>query len=176
MLSLPEMAQARKERIAVDVAWQRLTKQPYSKIIYAEESWFTDPGTFMTPDPTALALIICEQVIVDYNSRNPSPISIFSGLAVERFPSDPQRFSVFAALTDADRTGRLELRCIRLDTGDQIYAQQYPIDFPDRATVVNVNIRVRNIRFPIAGTFDFLLLVDQHLIAQRRLRVYASPP
>jgi hypothetical protein len=136
-------------------------------------AWF-DTGPLMIPDPTALALLLCEQVIVDQHSRNPSPINIFTGLAVEGFPSDPQRFSVFAALTDSQGDGRLELRAIRLDTGDQFYAQQYPIHFPDRATVVNVNIRIRGIRFPVAGLYEFLLMVDGSLVAQRRLRVYAS--
>jgi hypothetical protein len=130
----------------------------------------------MVPDPTALALLLCEQVIVDQLSRNPSPINIFTGLAVERFPSDPQRFSVFAALTDSLGDGRLELRTSRLDTGDQFYAQQYPLHFPDRATVINVNIRIRNIRFPVPGVYEFLLLVDGSPIAQRKLRVYASTP
>ncbi len=128
----------------------------------------------MTPDPTALALILCEQVIVDHHSHNPSPISIFTGLAVDRFPSAPQRFSVFAALTDSQGEGLLELCCIRLDTGERFYSQRYAVDFPERATIVNVNIRLRTIRFPVAGPYEFLLLVDDHLIAQRRLRVYIS--
>jgi hypothetical protein len=128
----------------------------------------------MTPDPTALALILCEQVIVDQQSQNPSPINIFTGMAVQVFPSPPQRISVFAALTDTQGAGRVELRCLRLDTGDQFYAQEYPIEFPDRATVVNVHIRLRSIRFPVPGLYEFLLLVDDHLIAQRRLRVYTS--
>lgn len=54
----------------------------------------------MTPPPMAIALIICEQVIVDHQTRNPSPISIFTGLKVEKFPSPQQQFSVFASLTN----------------------------------------------------------------------------
>jgi hypothetical protein len=130
----------------------------------------------MVPDPTALALILCEQVIVDQRSHNPSPINIFTGRAVDRFPSEAQRFSVFAALTDGQGNGRLEVRAVRLDTGEQFYAQQYPVTFPDRGTVVNINVRVRSLRFPVAGVYDFLLLIDGHLVAQRRLRVYAVPP
>ena len=64
----------------------------------------------MIPDPTALALILCEQVIVDQQSNNPSPINIFTGRVVESFPSEPQRFSVFAALADSKGNGHLELR------------------------------------------------------------------
>ncbi len=128
----------------------------------------------MVPDPTALALFLCERILIDHQSRNPSPICIFTGLAVERFPSEPQRFSVFAALTDSQGDGRLELRSIRLDTGDQFYAQRFPLHFPNRATVVNVNIRIRGIRFPVPGLHDFLLLVDGSLVASRKLRVYSS--
>jgi hypothetical protein len=128
----------------------------------------------MTPDPTALALMLCEQVIVDQQSQNPSPINIFTGLAVDGFPSSPQRLSVFAALTDSQGSGNMELRCLRLDTGEQFYAQHYLVEFPDRATIVNVHIRLRNIRFPVAGSYDFVLVIDNHWIAQRRLRVYAE--
>jgi hypothetical protein len=63
----------------------------------------------MTPDPTALALILCEQVIVDQQTNNPSPINIFTGRAVDKFPSEPQRFSVFGALTDSKGTARITL-------------------------------------------------------------------
>jgi hypothetical protein len=41
---------------------------------------------------------------------------------------------------------------------------------------VNVSVRVRRIRFQVAGAYDFLLLIDGHILAQRRLRVYAVPP
>jgi hypothetical protein len=43
----------------------------------------------MVPDPTVLALILCEQVIVDQHSHNPSAINIFTGLAEDGFPYDP---------------------------------------------------------------------------------------
>src|SRR5438067_1242370 len=96
----------------------------------------------MVPTPTALGLIISEQVIIDQKTRNPSPINIFSGMGVERFPSDPQRFSVFTTLTDGQGIGTLELVGIRLDTGAGVYHQRYPLNLPNRRTMMNVNIRV----------------------------------
>ena len=46
----------------------------------------------MTPDPTLLFPdILCEQVIVDQQSQNPSPINIFTGMAVDVFSSPPQQ-------------------------------------------------------------------------------------
>jgi hypothetical protein len=63
----------------------------------------------MTPAPTALGLMLCEQVIFDYRSRSPSPINIFTGLAVERFPSEPQRLSAFAVLSGGFGHGTIEI-------------------------------------------------------------------
>ncbi|MBI1915497.1 MAG: hypothetical protein HYS12_12295 [Planctomycetes bacterium] len=128
----------------------------------------------MVPTPTALGLTICEQVIVDRHSRNPSPINIFLGMGVERFPSDPQRFSVFATLTDGQGAGTLELVGIRLDTDNKVYHQRFPITFPDRGTLVNISIRVRTVRFPAPAWYEFSLLVDGAPVARRRFRVYQS--
>src|SRR4051812_7915096 len=126
----------------------------------------------MTPPPVALSLILCGQVIVDHQTRNASPISIFTGLAVDGFPSGPERFSVFASLTNGHADGTVKLTASRLDTGEPVYEQQYPIRFPDPLLVVNVNIRVRAIRFPVPGRYEFVLFVDSAPIAQRSLRVY----
>ena len=126
----------------------------------------------MNPPPVALSLILCEQVIVDHQTGNPSPISIFTGLAVEGFPSLPQRLSVFTSLTNGRGSCVVKVVVNRLDTGGQIYEQGYPIAFPDPLLVVNVHIRVRAIRFPAAGRYEFVLLVDTEPVAQRTLRVY----
>jgi hypothetical protein len=93
-------------------------------------------------------------------------------MIVDGFPSEPQRLSVFAALTDADRDGVLELQVVRLDTEEQIYAQRFPISFPDRSRVVNLHVRARRIRFPAAGDYEFAIFVDGEFVAHRRLRVY----
>jgi hypothetical protein len=126
----------------------------------------------MNPPPLALSLILCEQVIVDLHTQNPSPISIFTGLAVEGFPSPAQRFSVFTTLTNGRGGGVLRLVANRLDTGEPVYEQRYPIHLSDPLLVVNVNIRVREIRFPVPGRYEFILMVDADPVAQRMLRVY----
>jgi hypothetical protein len=124
--------------------------------------------------PTALGLTVCQQVIVDARSQNPSLIGIFTGLGVDDFPSDAQRFSVTAFVTGSAGEGKIELRAIRLATGEQIYQQGGRVSFRDQTDIVNVLFRVRKIRFPAAGFYLFQLLVDDELVpaAQRRLRVY----
>src|ERR1700722_14617594 len=86
----------------------------------------------MTPPPVAVGLILCEQVIIDLHTRNPTPIKIFSGLVVESFPSEIKSFSAFAALTNGRGNGTIRLVATRLDNGAIIYEQRCPIQFPVR--------------------------------------------
>jgi hypothetical protein len=135
---------------------------------------------FMTPKPIAIGLLLCDRVIVDKDTNSPSAIGIFTGLAVEQFPSDAQRFSVFSVLTDAQGDGQGKLAVHRLNEHwlrqEEIYATQHTIRFPDRFAVVNFNLRVRTIRFPAAGSYEFVLFVDDDELAHRRVRVYQAPP
>jgi hypothetical protein len=48
----------------------------------------------MTPPPVSLSLVICEQVIVDRGTGNPSPINCLTGLIADDFPWE-YRLSLF---------------------------------------------------------------------------------
>ncbi len=126
----------------------------------------------MTPPPVAIGLILCDQVIVDLHSRNLSPISIFTGLAVDDFPSQEQRFSVFSSLTNGRGQATIRLAVSRLDTGEETYEQEHSILFPDPLLVVNIHFRLRTISFEAAGLYEFVLYVDSDPVAQKTLRVY----
>jgi hypothetical protein len=134
----------------------------------------------MTPKPIAIGLLLCDRVIVDKDTNSPSALGIFTGLAVENFPSESQRFSVLSVLTDAQGYGRSKLAVFRLNEHwlrqEEIYVAQNVIRFPDRFAVVNFNLRVRTIRFPVSGSYEFVLFVDGDEVAHRRVRVYLAPP
>ncbi len=103
-----------------------------------------------------------------------SRISAFTGRGFAEFPTEAIPFSVFCALTDAEGTGRIELRVSDVETSDTVYRLTGPIEFRDRLTPVHANFRLRDVRFPIPGVYAIDLLVDGDLITQRRLRVYQT--
>jgi hypothetical protein len=123
----------------------------------------------MTPKPVAIGLILCDRVIVDKDTNSPSAAGIFTGLAVEEFPTESQRFSALAMLTDSQGDGRIRLAVFRFDEHwlrqEGIYATAHAIQFPDRFAVVNFNLRVRTIRFPAPGSYEFVLFVDADEVA-----------
>jgi hypothetical protein len=61
----------------------------------------------MIPRPIALGLTICEKAIVEERTRNLTLVSCFTKLIVEDFPSLPQRFALFAVLTDGLGNGTI---------------------------------------------------------------------
>jgi hypothetical protein len=127
---------------------------------------------FMIPAPEGLSLTLCERVIIEEVTKNPTLVGSFLARKVERFPSEPVAFSVFIPLVGGSGTGTIVLAAVRLETEEQIYSQQGEVRFPDRFAVINVHFRVSKIRFPAPGSYAFMLLVDSDLIAQRRVEVY----
>ena len=126
----------------------------------------------MVPPPQAQALTLCDRVIIEQGTKNPTLVGIFLARRVDEFPSEPVAFSVFVPLTEGSGTGTIELVAVRLETDDQIYAQRGEVHFPHRFAVVNAHFRVSKIRFPAPGSYAFMLLIDGDLIAQRRVDIY----
>ena len=54
----------------------------------------------MPQRPMAIGLFVCEKTIVEENTRNLSFINCLTRLHVNKTPSSPYRFDVWAALTD----------------------------------------------------------------------------
>ncbi len=125
----------------------------------------------MTPAPTAVGLMLCDYVLLEEGTRKPSPIGVFSRLALDRVPCIAPPFSAFAMLTDGSGRGTIQLTVRRLDNDQEIYARQGAIHFPDRLTVINYRFRIRHCSFPVVGWYLFTLFVDGEWVAQRRLEV-----
>lgn len=128
----------------------------------------------MVPLPQALALALCERVVIEQGTKNPNLIGIFLARRVERFPAEPASFSAFVSLAEGAGTGHIELVSIRLETDEQIYLQKGTISFPHRFAVINAHFRITKLQFPAAGSYMFMLLVDGELVAQRRIKVYQA--
>lgn len=76
----------------------------------------------MVPPPHALALTLCDRVIIEQGTKNPSLIGCFLGRSVEKFPSEPVAFSAFVPLMEGSGRGTIRLVAIRLETDEQIYS------------------------------------------------------
>lgn len=126
----------------------------------------------MVQPPKALGLFICDQVIFDRDTQKPSLIGCFAGMEVGEFPSGPQRFDIFAALTDGLGAVTIDLTVTHLDTEEQVYARGVVVEFPDPLRLIQLRRRVGDCSFPDPGSYMVTLSVADTEIAHCRLRVY----
>jgi hypothetical protein len=126
----------------------------------------------MPQSPSAISLMLCDQVVFEQGTQKPYLLGVFTGVAADSFPTVPQRFDIFAALTDGLGDIMITLTVIRLDTNEEIYNQRMTVEFPDPLRVVNLRFRVRQLIYDVPGTYLFALTVEDEEIAARRVRVY----
>ena len=124
--------------------------------------------------PNAVSLMLCDQVVFEQGTQKPYLLGVFTGVAVDSVPTVPQRFDIFAALTDGLGDVPITLSVVHLETNQEIYAQKLTVSFPDPLQVVNLRFRVRQLVYEAAGTYLFALTANDHELAARRVRVYES--
>src|SRR5438874_1327412 len=117
--------------------------------------------------PGALGIMLCDQVLFEQGTQKPTLVGVFTGIAATGFPSVPQRFDLFAALTDGLGQGAVDLVVDRLEPEERITAHSLELSFPNPLHVVNLRFRFRELSFPAAGPYIFALQVDGDEIAQR---------
>jgi hypothetical protein len=125
----------------------------------------------MSQRPMVLGLLICEQVIIEEQTRNVTLVNCFTRLKAAQFPTEPKRFVVFAALTDGQGDIQLDLMIERLDTLEEIYRESRRVGFTDRLQEVRFVLRVTDCSFPVAGPYEISLKADGELLAAHKFRV-----
>ena len=125
----------------------------------------------MIPPPIALALTLCEKAVVEEGTKNLTLVNTFTTMFMEHFPSLPQRFALYAALTDGLGDATIELVLTHLETDHEIRFLQMPVRFLDRLSEVRILYRLNGIIFPQPGRYQFSLFVDGDWIAQRRFQL-----
>jgi hypothetical protein len=125
----------------------------------------------MIQRPVVVGLLLCEQLIVEERTRNVTLVNCFTRLKCREIPSLAQRLVVYAALTDGLGEGILRLVAVRLDTMEDVYVKDQPIRFSDPLEEVRIVFRLADLSLPVAGRYQFSLLADGELVAQRDLQV-----
>jgi hypothetical protein len=130
----------------------------------------------MSQRPSALSLMLCDQVLFERDTLKPTLVGVFTGIACKSFPSLPHPIDVFVVLTDGVGRVMLELVVSFLDSEEaqQINSQRMALTFANPLQVINLRFRFRQLSFPAAGTYLFELLVDEEPLCHRRVRVYQS--
>jgi hypothetical protein len=101
----------------------------------------------MPQRPSAVSLMLCDQAVFEQGTQKPYLLGVFTGIAVERFPTPPQRLDAFAALTDGQGDVTMTLSVVHLDTNHESYTETRGLHFPDPLGIMNVRFRIRRLIF-----------------------------
>src|SRR5262245_61603240 len=124
----------------------------------------------MSQRPVAVGLLLCEQVIVEENTRNLTPVNVFSQRVAEQFPSEIP-FVVFAILTDGLGEMPIDVAISRLDTLEEIYRTGTSFRFSHPLQNVRCMMRIYDCGFPVPGPYQATLFADEEMVAQRRFMI-----
>jgi hypothetical protein len=125
----------------------------------------------MIPPPIALGLTVCEQVIVDYRTRNVSLINRFTRFVATEFPFTPLPYCIYAVLTGGQGEAEITLTLTNVRTDEEVASILRRMTFADRFAEVQVLFRFTTIAFPEPGENLFTLMVDDDWITHCRIRV-----
>ncbi|MGP8246807.1 MAG: DUF6941 family protein [Bryobacteraceae bacterium] len=125
----------------------------------------------MATVPSVLAILICEQIIVD-QSQKKTLVSLFEKLHVPGFPV-AQRLGFFARITDTEGDYTFTVRIVHLEDTEELVGQmEFPqIHLTDRLAVVDVAINVPAVVFPKPGHYEFQVYANDQYIGRAKMEV-----
>jgi hypothetical protein len=124
----------------------------------------------MVPPPILLAVIICDQVILDSITRKPSIIGAFENISAVKYPARHPRLAFFCQLTNGRGRTKINVRLVDVDKEDEVvFERGIEAEFKDIRQVVNFNFDISGIVFPHEGEYRFQIYAGTELLGERRI-------
>jgi hypothetical protein len=125
----------------------------------------------MPPVPSVLAILTCDQVIVDAASQKKTLVGVFDAVWAARFPAI-QGFGFYARLTDLEGKYKFVIRVIQLDGEKPIgVLESHEISSTDRLGIIEMALNFPPVPFPSPGHYEFQLFANGDFIGRTLLIV-----
>lgn len=127
----------------------------------------------------ALALIVCDQVIVEHGTGKKTLVGIFNQVNCRKFPARHPQFSIFVSIHGGKGTYQARITITR-EAGDvttpPLISVSGPIKLDMPMHVVEIHFKLGNFVFPDKGIYAVNFLCDDDLIMTRPFMVAEVPP
>ena len=128
------------------------------------------------PKPSVQAFLVCDQVIEDSLTKKKSLIGIFTHLQTASFPFHHQHMGLYFCLTDAEGLYHFDIDLIYLNSEQLVCRATLPnIEIKDRLQISDFGINIPLLILPAPGRYEFRLLTEGRLIAQKDFTVMSTP-
>ncbi len=119
------------------------------------------------PKPKCLAMLLCDYVILDAETRNKSLIGIFNRINASKFPVRHDRMHVFVALTDGHGKYSASLK-VKNSSGGEVLSLGGNVDMKDPLGVAELNFAIRGMVIPEPGRYFVEFYCDGEILIDRR--------
>lgn len=122
------------------------------------------------PNPTVLAINICDSIIRDETTKKVSLIGLFSVIQAPGFPIVHPLMHVYVALTNGHGDYAMAIRFCD-DKGQDLARMEGPIQFANPLQVIELNLAWQQLQIKHAGEYTVEVWCNKVRISERRFRV-----
>jgi hypothetical protein len=131
----------------------------------------------MAITPVVKAFLVCDYVIHEQETNKKSCIGIFHQIGGGPFPCRHGQLSIYANIAEAEGDYVFELLLVNLKDGGVLGSGTTPsLHVPDRLHAAEIAFQLQNIVFPNPGKYEFRLIANGDLIAQKEVAVLDRTP
>ena len=120
--------------------------------------------------PEVVAMVICDMVVRDEQTKNVSLIGLFNAVTGPRLPLRHDRMHIFVRLTNGHGDYDCLLQCKSPDE-KVIFSATGKISLQDPLAVADLNVELRGLVFEAPGNYIFEFYCGGELLAMRRFSV-----
>ncbi|HTI70554.1 MAG TPA: hypothetical protein VMF06_11350 [Candidatus Limnocylindria bacterium] len=125
----------------------------------------------ITEKPIGVALVVCERVIIEDQTKNKTLVSIFNNISVRGFPCRHDRLCAYVALTNGQGTNKVSLVLKLIEDGSKVFSADGQVAFQDVHQTVEVIFNIRDFMFYKPGAYAFEVYADDEYVFESRFTV-----
>lgn len=121
------------------------------------------------PIPSLLAMLICDQVIIDQQTKKKSLIGVFDNVNAFVFPA-AINCAVYAKLADAEGEYRFKVRLVNLKDEQLLGEMEVPANVQTQTEPADMVIQLMGAVFPAAGKYEVQLYANDVYLGRVTMR------
>lgn len=135
------------------------------------------PSLGEIPPPSALSIIICDNLWKDQLSGKTYILGTYSAIKARGFPAAHPQMAILVSLTNGRGKNVIRVRLIDTDEeSEPLWEANLEVDFPDPRAILEFGFVFGPVIFPEPGEYRVQVLCGTSPIIERRLVVMPSQP
>ena len=119
--------------------------------------------------PYPLAILLCDQIIVDEISKKKTIVGIFDLIYAEKFPAEHRPLSVYVRLTDAEGQYAFRMDYVQVKNDKLLAQTEIPgVSINDRLKAHELIMQFPPIKIPEPGEYEFRLWANDRYIGRMK--------